>query len=142
MPLRCLARDDVLELLEGDLAPVATDLDIGRRNRDEDDDVVDRCRSLGERLGEGELGVEVSACQPLALIAVAQLPCVGDPFVDEDDRRAVLLEQRLKSRTGVRAVLVVGPNGLVAFLTAELVGEVAPQSVQFDALLDALRRRR
>ena len=56
-----------------------------------------------------------------------QLPGVGDPFVDQDQAGAVLVEQFLERVAGVRGVLVVLLDELVAFLAAKLPGDLAPE---------------
>ena len=63
-----------------------------------------------------DVGRSTTVTQTVTVAAVSELLGVGHPFVDEHDRRSVLLEQRLEGVTRVRAVLVVGSDQLVAAL--------------------------
>ena len=69
LPLSRLSTHDVAQSSEGLLALVASDLDVACGNRDQDHNVFDRCCSLGERLGEGELGVEVPTDEARLVVA-------------------------------------------------------------------------
>lgn len=135
MPLSRLAGHHVLELLQGGLAPVPTDLDVRCRDRHQHDDVRDRCGGFGERLSERELRVEVTASETISVPTISELARVGHPLVDKDHGGPELLEQSPQRGTGVRASFVVRPDELIAGLPAELVCEMAPQRAQLDALL-------
>ena len=62
-------------------------------------------RRLGQRLGEGELGLEAAGRQVALVVELAR---VGDPLVDQDQARPVLVEQLAQHVAGARRLLVVG----------------------------------
>ena len=86
---------------------------------------------LGQRLGEGELGLEAAGRQ-VALIV--ELAGVGHPLVDQDQARPVLVEQLAQHVAGVGRLLVVGLDARVGLLAAELPGQLAPQRADHGAV--------
>ena len=61
-------------------------------------------RRLGQRLGEGELRLEAAGRQ---VALVVQLARIGHPLVDQDQARAVVVEQLAQHVAGAGRLLVV-----------------------------------
>ena len=81
------------------------------------------CR-FTQRLGKGKVRLERSGGQ---IRRGVQLAGIGDPFVDQEQAGAILVEEFLQRIAGVGSALVVFFDELVAFLAAELPGDFAPE---------------
>ena len=86
---------------------------------------------LGQRLGEGELGLEAARRQ---IGVVVKLARVGDPLVDQHQAGPILVEQHPERVTGIGRPLVVGAHPLERLLAAELPGELPPQGAHHRAV--------
>ena len=86
---------------------------------------------LGQRLGEGELGLEAARRQVALVVELAR---VGHPLVDQDQARPVLVEQLAQHVAGARRLLVVGLDAGERLLAAELPGQLAPQRAHHRAV--------
>jgi hypothetical protein len=96
----------------------------GGGDRDHQEDPGGRPGRLGEGLRERELGVERAAWQALGAV---QLPGVGHPLVDQDDRRGVPLQQVPQRAARVGRAPVGVFDHLVPGGGAELPGDLSPQ---------------
>ena len=101
-PRRLDASDDVAQAGERLAAALTAHLDVvglrvrgigGVRCREADDEqtVAGQLRGFGQRLGEGELGLEAAGRQVALVVKLAR---VGDPLVNQDQARPVLDEER------------------------------------------------
>ena len=135
----------VLETLQRELTIRATDLDIaagtGRpcvrsRNGDHQHRPRHGPDDLGQRLGEGELRLEGTRRQ---LLVRDELPGVGHPFVDQDQRRRVLLDQRSQGRSGIGPGSVRIRDHLVGLPPAQLPGKLPPQGMDLRAVRFGVR---
>src|SRR5690606_37332139 len=101
------------------------------RQTDDQKTVLRQLCRLRQRLSKGEMSLE-AAGREIAL--VMQLTRIGDPLVDQDERRSVLVEQIAQDITGARRLLVVRPNAVVGRSAAKLPSELAPQRVNESAV--------
>ena len=62
-------------------------------------------RRFGQRLSEGEVCLE-TACGQIAL--VMKLARIGNPFIDQDQARSILVEQFAQNVAGAGGLFVVG----------------------------------
>ena len=88
-----------------------------------------------QRLREGEMRLETARRQ---IGLFVELAGIGDPFVDQDQARPVLVHQLAQDVAGAGRLFVVGRDALEGPLAAKLPGEFAPQrahdgAVGFDA---------
>lgn len=121
------APEGVLEPSERLSAAFSADFDVGLRERRHQQGFVRGPGRLGQRLSEGEVGVEAPSGE--ALNAVQQ-PDVRHPLVNEDEtggRHRQDLAQRIGPRADA-ALVSLGDDG-VALLPCELPREVAPHRV-------------
>ena len=135
-PGRFHAADGVFQPRQGFAAPLTADFDVrhapfgflvrafGSWNTHDQQRVLGRLCRFTQRLGEGEVRLERSGGQ---IRRGVQLAGIGDPFVDQDQAGAILVEEFLQRIAGVGGVLVVLFDELVAFLAAELPGDFAPE---------------
>ncbi len=125
LPDRLDAAHHVGHGLQHPLARLTADLDVGLRERDEEQRLVGALHRLGQRLHKGHDGVEGAGGEALDTVEVAR---IGDQLIDDDQRRAEA-EEQLAERLGPRAD--AGAVGLgdhrVALAAAELVGHLAPE---------------
>src|SRR5699024_11302849 len=94
-----------------------------------------RCDRFGQRLGEGELGVERTS---RLWVGTEELPGIGNPFVDEDHGGPVAAEQLVQRMPGRGTGLVASADDLVPFSAAELPGELTPDGVHLGAVVLSL----
>src|SRR5699024_8357164 len=102
---------------------------------DGQEDARYRCDRFGQRLGEGELGVERTS---RLWVGAKELPGIGNPFVDEDHGGPVAAEQLVQCLPGRGTGLVAGADDLVPFSAAELPGELTPDGVHLGAVVLSL----
>jgi len=69
---------------------------------------------VGLEIATGEIGI------------VVQLTRVGDPFINQDQTRAVVVEQLAQPIAGIRRAFVVRRNPGIGVRAAELPGDLAP----------------
>ena len=101
------------------------------RQADHQQAVLRQLRRLGQRLGEGELRLEAAGGQVALVVELAR---VGHPLVDQDQARAVLVEQLAQHIAGAGRLLVVGRTRCEGLLAAELPGQLAPQRAHHRAV--------
>ena len=97
---------------------------VGRRQGHYQQTVFRGLHGFRERLGECELGLEAAGWQ---IALVVQLARVGDPFIDQNEARAVGLQQFAQRVARIGGVLVVGADALECRFAAQLVSQFAPQ---------------
>ncbi len=146
-PLVSDTPNDVLQSLErlatvetADLQ-IAAPVDVGvprvarRRDRDDQECPGHRLDRLGERLREGELGVERAGWE---VVPSVELPGVRHPLVNQDQAGRVLTQQGCQRSPGIGAVAVVLRDDVVGGPAAQLPGQLAPESAHLRAVvLDA-----
>ena len=110
------------------------------RQADHQQAVLRQLGRFGQRLGEGELGLEAARRQVALVVELAR---VGHPFVDQDQARPVLVEQLAQHVAGAGRLLVVGLDAGEGLLAAELPGQLAPERAHHRAvrLGDGIARR-
>src|SRR5581483_2835112 len=86
---------------------------------------------LAECLGKRELRLETSGRQ---VGCAMKLPGIGNPFVDEDQARSVLVEQFLERVAGIGGALIILLDKLVRFLTAKLPRDLTPKGANHGAV--------
>ena len=106
---------------------------IGVRGGKADDQhaVAGRLGRLGERLREGELGLEAAGRQVALIVELAR---VGDPLVDQDQTRSVLDEKLAQPVAGAGGMLVVSGHARERLGSAELPRQLAPEGLYHGAV--------
>ena len=104
---------------------LAAGLELGLRQRAQEDGVGHQLARFGQRLQERQVAVVAAAAQELAGLELAD---VGDQLVHQHHARRVGREQRREHVLARRGAGGVGRlDGRERFLAAELPGELAPQ---------------
>ena len=91
---------------------------------DHEQAVLRRLRRLGQHLGEGELRLEAARRQVALVVELAR---IGDPLVDQDQARPILVEQLAQHVAGAGRLLIVGLDARERLLAAKLPGQLAPE---------------
>ncbi len=110
-PGRLDAADGVAQPVERRAATLAAHLDVvgdrvrgagrvRRRQADDEQALLRELGRLGQRLGEGEVRLERAARQVALVVELAR---VGDPLVDQDQARAVVVDELAQASPGLVA---------------------------------------
>ena len=129
------APHDVAQPLQGSAAPLATHLHVVRPGvgraggvrggqADHQQALLGHSGRLGERLGEGEVGLKATAGQ---VTGIVELAGIGHPLVDQDQAGAVLVHQLAQHVARAGGPLVVGAHPLIGSAAPQLPGQLAPQ---------------
>ena len=86
---------------------------------------------FAQGMGKGELGFE-AACRQVTL--VMECARIGHPLVNQDQAGAVFVEQLAQRIARVGGLFIVGLYAVVGFLTAQLPGQLTPQSADDGAI--------
>ena len=141
-PLRCDPLEYVPQACHRFASATAADLLIahpfrrrhpvtGRRggNADHQQRTRNRLHLLAQRLGKGELGLEITTRQPPV---IHELPRIRDPFIDQDQTGCRITDDTPQSIAGIGRRLVRLADLLVSLLSTELPCEFSPQRPNLD----------